>query len=105
MITKSKQAWEVGQQVKVGFLTGLTVVAKVATPGDFAPDAYVLANKDGTQLYKFVPHRGIEKISLLEARELIADIKAHADRVAAQAIAKATEASRAIAALNDVIFA
>ncbi|MDE4918584.1 hypothetical protein ACUXAV_000683 [Cupriavidus metallidurans] len=105
MITKSKQAWEVGQAVNVGFLKDLTVVAKVATPRDFAPDAYVLANKTATQLYKFVPHNGIEKVSLLEARELIADAKAHADRVAAKAIAQASEASRTIAALNEAIFA
>lgn len=85
MITKSKQAWQVGQQVKVGFLSGLTVVAKVATPGDFAPDAYVLVR--GEQFYTFVPHNGISKISAAEARDMVAEGK----RVAAAAAARAAE--------------
>lgn len=62
MITKSKQQWEVGQVVKVGFLTNLTVVAKVPTPGDYAPDAYILRSAKGAE-YRFVPHNGIERIS------------------------------------------
>ncbi|QBP09350.1 hypothetical protein [Cupriavidus metallidurans] len=94
MITKSKQAWQVGQQVKVGFLSGLTVVAKVATPGDFAPDAYALVR--GEQFYSFVPHNGISKISAAEARELVAEGKrqqAAADaRAAAQAAGAITTA-------------
>lgn len=38
----SKQKWEVGQIVKVGFVAGLEVIGKVATPGDYMPDLYVL---------------------------------------------------------------
>ncbi|EHP41914.1 hypothetical protein OR16_17002 [Cupriavidus basilensis OR16] len=60
MRKQTKQSWEVGQQVKVGFLVGLTVIAKIPTPGDFAPDAYVLVR--GEQFYAFVPHNGISKI-------------------------------------------
>ena len=70
MIKNSKQAWEVGQSVNVGFIKGLTVIAKVATPGDSAPDSYVLAR--GTQMYSFVPHNGISKITDQEARNLVA---------------------------------
>lgn len=104
MISKSKQNWTVGATVKVGFLS-LVVRAAVATPGDFLPDAYILANSAGTQLYKFVPHNGLEKVSLVEAREMLADAKVAADRMAAAAIAKAQAHATAIAAINDVLFA
>ncbi|MCP3017505.1 hypothetical protein [Cupriavidus basilensis] len=85
MRKQAKQSWEVGQQVKVGFLAGLTVVAKIPTPGDFAPDAYVLVR--GEQFYAFVPHNGISKIEAAEAREMVADAK----RVRAAAEARAAE--------------
>jgi len=104
MITKTNQAWIPGQTVKVGFLS-LVVKAAIATPGDYLPDAYILANQVGTQLYKFVPHHGVEKISLTEARELIADARVGAERIAAQAIAKAAECARNIAEINELIFA
>jgi len=59
MIRNSKQAWEIGETVKVGFLQ-LRVLAKVATPGDFKPDAYVLTNAKADKFYRFVPHHGLE---------------------------------------------
>ena len=62
MIRNSAQCWEVGESVKVGFLT-LRVMAKVPTPGDFRPDAYILTNNDGTKRYRFTPHHGLEIIS------------------------------------------
>ncbi|MGK2829210.1 hypothetical protein ACSI5F_03775 [Ralstonia pseudosolanacearum] len=89
MISKTKQDWRAGATVKVGFLT-LVVKAAVATPGDFQPDAYILANQTGTQLYKFVPHNGIEKIDVSQARDLIAEAEHHAARLAAAAIKKAS---------------
>lgn len=58
MIKNSKQVWEVGQQVKVGFMS-LIVAAKIATPGDYLPDAYALTNKGATKFYRFVPHNGL----------------------------------------------
>jgi len=71
-IRNSKQTWEPGQKVNVGFLRDLTVVEKVPTPGDSAPDAYVLSHPgDGLYLrwYRFVPHKGIERcLSLADAR-------------------------------------
>jgi hypothetical protein len=60
MITKTKQNWTPGATVKVGFLT-LTVVRAIPTPGDFAPDEYILRNTKG-QLYSFVPHHGLCRI-------------------------------------------
>ncbi len=73
MIKNSKQQWEIGQQVNVGFLKGLTVLAKIMTPGDYAPDAYVLAK--GTAYYSFVPHNGLTRIDQSEAAAMIEEGK------------------------------
>lgn len=97
MITKTKQNWTIGQTVKIGFMS-LVVKAAVATPGDYLPDAYILTNVDGTQLYKFVPHNGVQKIDADEAREMMNTAARHADRIAAQIIARVS-ASREIDAL------
>lgn len=64
MIANTKQNWEVGQTVKVGFMS-LQVIAKVPTPGDFRPDAYALQSSKG-QYYQFVPHNGLVKCWSLE---------------------------------------
>ncbi len=61
MISNSSQKWEVGSVVNVGFLGGLTVMAKIPTPGDYAPDAYLLRSAKGAE-YEFVPHRGIARL-------------------------------------------
>lgn len=61
MIQHSKQVWEVGETVKVGFLS-LRITGKEATPGDYAPDAYLLTDKTGTKNYRFVPHNGLERV-------------------------------------------
>lgn len=60
MIQWTKQTWDVGATVKVGFMT-LKVLAAVPTPGDYAPDAYVLTDATGTRFYRFVPHNGCER--------------------------------------------
>ena len=63
MITKTKQTWQVGETVKIGFMT-LRVTGIELTPGDYKPDAYLLcglaANAD--RKYRFVPHFGIERL-------------------------------------------
>ena len=59
-IKRSKQNWEVGQAVKVGFMS-LTVTAVEPTPGDFLPDAYRLVSAKGVA-YRFVPHNGLERL-------------------------------------------
>lgn len=61
MITNSKQSWQVGEMVKVGFMV-LRVTGKEPTPGDFMPDAYLLTDKTGTKKYRFVPHNGLERL-------------------------------------------
>jgi hypothetical protein len=63
MIQTSKQQWEVGEVVRVGFLS-LRVVAKEPTPGDYKPDAYVLCGLGANEQkrYRFVPHNGLERL-------------------------------------------
>lgn len=68
MTTRLKQDWTVGQTVKVGFVAGLEVLEKVATPGDYLPDLYVLRSAKGA-IYSFVPNNGLTRCeSLAEAR-------------------------------------
>lgn len=61
MITRSKQNWEVGNTVKVGFLS--LRVLSVRAEFDGLPDIYTLANQDGTRLYEFIPHNGLTRIN------------------------------------------
>lgn len=65
MIKNSKQAWQVGDVVKVGFVSGLEVVAVIATPGDYKPDAYALWAPNSNRFYKFVPHNGLFRCETL----------------------------------------
>lgn len=100
MISNSKQNWTAGQPVKVGFLANLLVVAVVPTPGDYAPDAYVLSR--GQQFYSFVPHKGLSKIGADEARELVAAGAEQARRAAAAALAKADASARHAALVAEL---
>jgi len=93
----AKQDFSIGSTVKVGFMS-LVVKAKIPTPGDYKPDAYILSNASDTQLYKFVPHNGCEKISINDAREMLQAAEQYAAREAAKATAKA-QAARAVGAL------
>jgi hypothetical protein len=102
MIKRTQQDWSIGSVVKIGFLS-LTVKAAIATPGDFKPDAYILSNAAGTQLYRFVPHNGVEKISADEARELLADAHRHAAREAERAITLAKKQARNAAAISEFL--
>jgi hypothetical protein len=69
MIKNSKQQWEIGQLVKVGFVNNLEVLKKIPTPGDWLPDKYLLANRNGREdrYYFFTPHNGLERISTADA--------------------------------------
>ncbi|MDD5037426.1 MAG: hypothetical protein PHE55_22090 [Methylococcaceae bacterium] len=97
MVKNSKQNWQAGATVKVGFMS-LVVKAAIATPGDYLPDAYILTNQAGSQLYKFVPHNGLEKIDVAEAKEMMEQAERHAAEAATKAIEKAA-AGREIDAL------
>jgi hypothetical protein len=86
MIQRSKQNWSIGETVKVGFMS-LIVRAAIPTPGDYAPDAYLLTNKAGDKAYKFVPHNGLVRLEEDEVDEILAQ----ADRNAADVARLATE--------------
>ncbi|HZO22808.1 MAG TPA: hypothetical protein VFB37_09930 [Steroidobacteraceae bacterium] len=103
MVRSSKQNWQVGSRVRVGFLN-LVIRAAIATPGDARPDTYVLSNAAGDKLYAFTPHHGCERISMHEARELLETAQAQAARVAQQALREAARRSQAAAA-HDALFA
>lgn len=62
----SKQTWNIGDIVKIGFVGGLKVVAKVATPGDYRPDLYALHQAENNRYYQFVPHHGLSRCDTLE---------------------------------------
>lgn len=99
MITRSKQNWEAGNIVKVGFMQ-LRVVQAIPTPGDYMPDAYILTNLASTKLYKFVPHNGLESIDLEEANEMIAsavEIAAEKAKIAINTARQTIEITRLIA--------
>lgn len=64
MVRNSKQTWEIGEVVKVGFLS-LRVTKKEPTPGDYMPDAYILCGlgDKSDRTYRFVPHNGLERLN------------------------------------------
>ena len=90
MVKNSKQSWEVGQSVRVGFLA-LTVIASLAPRGDGLPGAYILTNSK--QLFSFVPHNGLTKISDFEAVEMCEESKRITEAAAARAQAQVARVS------------
>ncbi len=60
-ITRSKQDWTPGNEVKVGFMR-LRVISVEAIK-DSMPDIYTLESLDGTKRYEFIPHNGLSRIS------------------------------------------
>ncbi len=61
----SNNKWEVGQIVKVGFVSGLKIISKVPTPGNYKPDLYVLMQEATNRIYRFVPHNGLTRCNTL----------------------------------------
>jgi hypothetical protein len=57
----AKQSWQIGDTVDVGFVSGLEVVKRLPTPGNFAPDAYALWQPTVDRFYRFVPHNGLQR--------------------------------------------
>ena len=59
-ITKTKQDWSVGAEVRCGFLklrvTGIRAVF------DGLPDIYELESLDGHVHYEFIPHNGVQRV-------------------------------------------
>ena len=63
---RARQDWTIGSIVKIGFIEGLEVIGKVATPGDYKPDFYVLVQASTRRLYRFVPHNGLKRVNSLQ---------------------------------------
>ena len=63
---KPRQSFEEGQVVKIGFVDGLEVVKKIATPGDGRPDFYVLWQPIKNVFYAFQPHCGLTRCNSLQ---------------------------------------
>lgn len=61
MINKTKQNWNIGQVVKVGFLTLKVVAIKAIKDG--LPDIYELVSLSGDKKYEFIPHNGIRRVN------------------------------------------
>lgn len=60
MINRSKQTWQPGHTVKVGFLLLRVVSARAEFDG--MPDIYTLESLDGLKRYEFIPHNGLTRI-------------------------------------------
>jgi hypothetical protein len=103
MIRNTRQNWQIGSIVRVGFLQ-LKIVAAIPTPNDSLPDLYFLTNLAGDKLYRFVPHQGLTRVELADVEQKIANYRAHVELVAAQAISRAQKAS-AITSRFDALFA
>ena len=60
-IINTKQSWQVGDRVNVGFMKNL-LVTKIDSIVDGLPAIYTLESNTG-KLYQFTPHNGIERIN------------------------------------------
>ena len=58
-IINTKQSWQIGDRVNVGFMKNL-LVTKIDSIVDGLPDIYTLESNTG-KLYQFTPHNGIER--------------------------------------------
>ena len=59
-INRSKQSWNIGDRVNVGFMRNLEVL-EIQAIYDFKPDIYILRSDKGIR-YSFTPHNGIERL-------------------------------------------
>lgn len=60
MITRTKQNWNIGNIVSVGFMK-LKVVG-VRAEYDFMPDIYELVDEKNNRKYEFIPHNGLSRV-------------------------------------------
>lgn len=56
--------WQIGQTVQAGFMN-------VVVKAELLDSIYIVANQAGTQLYKFIPHNGVHKITVEGAKDLL----------------------------------
>ena len=60
VVKNSKQNWNIGSTVKIGFLELRIICVKSIVDG--LPDNYELENLKGDKLYEFTPYNGLVKI-------------------------------------------
>ena len=60
VVKNSKQNWNIGSTVKIGFLDLRIIGVKSIVDG--LPDIYELENLKGDKLYEFTPYNGLVKI-------------------------------------------
>ena len=60
-ITNTRQNWQIGSRVNVGFLQNL-LITKIDAIYDGLPDIYTLEDNSG-RVYQFTPHNGITRIN------------------------------------------
>ena len=92
MTCTTTQSWEIGQTVKVGFMS-LTVRATLGA-------TYILTNKAGDKLYAFEPYTGCRAITAVELRDMRDAAEREVMRMSAQVMARAARA-----AAIDALFA
>jgi hypothetical protein len=56
----SKQNWDIGNMVKVGFM--FLKVLSVEAVKDGLPDIYILENPKNGKKYEFIPHNGLSAL-------------------------------------------
>lgn len=64
--SRAKQDWTIGEVVTVGFVSGLEVIRRNPTPGDFRPDVWVLWQAATNRFYSFQPHFGLVRHASLD---------------------------------------
>ena len=60
MITNTKQNWQIGKTVKVGFLT--LIITNIRQVKDGLPDIYDLVSPNREKQYEFIPHNGLRRV-------------------------------------------
>jgi len=55
------QVWDVGAEVKVGFLKLRVVDGPIRNSDHYLPDIYVLESAKGVR-YEFTPHNGLQRL-------------------------------------------
>jgi hypothetical protein len=60
MIKNSKQNWNIGEMVNVGFMK--LKVLEIKQVYDYLPDIYILENPKNGKKYEFIPHNGLNLI-------------------------------------------
>ncbi len=58
--TKAGNVWQVGNTVKVGFLSLRVISARAEFDG--MPDIYTLESLKGDKRYEFIPHNGLTRL-------------------------------------------